>query len=118
MRESGRSELVRLGANESAFGPSPKAVAAMAAELERLSWYGDPESYDLREALAAKHGCRIEEIVVGAGIDDLMGLAVRAFVEPGATALTTRGSYPTLNYHVSGYSGRLAGRAVPRRRNG
>lgn len=107
MRETGRSSLVRLGANESAFGPSPRAVTAMAAELERLAWYGDPESYELREALARKHGCRVEEVLVGAGIDDLMGLAVRAFVAPGAAALTTRGSYPTLNYHVNGYGGRL-----------
>ncbi|HTU69994.1 MAG TPA: aminotransferase class I/II-fold pyridoxal phosphate-dependent enzyme [Candidatus Baltobacteraceae bacterium] len=107
MRETGRSELVRLGANESAFGPSPNAVAAMAAELERLSWYGDPESYQLREALARKHGCRVEEVLVGAGIDDLMGLVVRAFVAPGGAALTTRGSYPTFNYHVHGYGGRL-----------
>jgi histidinol-phosphate aminotransferase len=107
MRESGRSDLVRLGANESAFGPSPRAVDAMAAELPRISWYGDPESYELREALAAKHRCRIEELVVGSGIDDLMGLVVRAFVAPGGAALTTRGSYPTFNYHVTGFGGRL-----------
>jgi histidinol-phosphate aminotransferase len=107
MRETGRASLVRLGANESAFGPSPMAVAAMTAELERLAWYGDPDSYVLREALARKHGCRVEELVVGAGIDDLMGLVVRAFVAPGGAALTTRGSYPTFNYHVNGYGGRL-----------
>jgi histidinol-phosphate aminotransferase len=107
MRETGRDALVRLGANESAFGPSPNAVAAMAAELPRIAWYGDPESYELREALAQKHGCRIEELVVGSGIDDLMGLVVRAFVAPGGAALTTRGSYPTLNYHIAGYGGRL-----------
>jgi histidinol-phosphate aminotransferase len=107
MRETGRSSLVRLGANESPFGPSPAAVAAMGAELERLWWYGDPESYELREALARKHAVRVEELLVGAGIDDLMGLVVRAFVAPGGTALTTRGSYPTYNYHVHGYGGRL-----------
>ncbi len=108
MREHGLRELVRLGANESAFGPSPKAVAAMSAELERLAWYGDPESLDLRDALAQKHGCRPDEILVGSGIDDLMGLAVRAFVAPGAAALATRGTYPTFNYHVVGYGGRPA----------
>jgi histidinol-phosphate aminotransferase len=107
MREGGRSELVRLGANESAFGPSPRAVEAMAAELPHISWYGDPESYELRTVLARKHGCRVEELVVGAGIDDLMGLVVRAFVAPGGAALTTRGSYPTFNYHVTGYGARL-----------
>lgn len=107
MRETGRSTLVRLGANESAFGPSPAAVAAMSAELDRLWWYGDPDSYELREALARKHNVRVEELLVGAGIDDLMGLVVRAFVAPGGAAVTTRGSYPTYNYHVHGYGGRL-----------
>ncbi|HEX3370159.1 MAG TPA: aminotransferase class I/II-fold pyridoxal phosphate-dependent enzyme [Candidatus Cybelea sp.] len=105
MRETGQHELVRLGANESAFGPSPKAVAAMAAELPRLSWYGDPESLDLRDLLAAKHGCSPAQIVVGSGIDDLMGLAVRAFLGAGEPALTTRGTYPTFLYHVIGYGG-------------
>ncbi|HET9029410.1 MAG TPA: aminotransferase class I/II-fold pyridoxal phosphate-dependent enzyme [Candidatus Aquilonibacter sp.] len=107
MRESGRDHLVRLGANESAFGPAPSAVEAMTAELPRISWYGDPESYALREALAIKHGCRVEELVVGAGIDDLMGLVVRAFAGAGGTVLTTRGTYPTLNYHAVGYGSRL-----------
>lgn len=106
MRESGQRELVRLGANESAFGPSPKAIAAMRAELPRLSWYGDPESLDLRDALAQKHRCSPQQIVVGAGIDDVMGLAVRAFVAPGEATLSTRGTYPTFNYHVVGYGGR------------
>lgn len=116
MRAAGRSELVRLGANESAFGPSPKAVAAMSAELPRISWYGDPESLDLRDALAAKHGCGPQEIVIGAGIDDLMGLAVRAFVAPGAAAVATRGTYPTFAYHVAGYGGELV--EVPYRADG
>lgn len=108
MRETGARELVRLGANESAFGPSPAAVAAMAAELPRLGWYGDPESLELRDALADKHACDPAQIVVASGIDDLMGLAVRAFVAAGATVLTTRGTYPTLNYHAIGYGGRIA----------
>jgi histidinol-phosphate aminotransferase len=105
MRETGQRELVRLGANESAFGPSPKALAAMAAQLPRLAWYGDPESLDLRDALAEKYGCAPAQIVVGSGIDDLMGLAVRAFMAPGDAALMTRGTYPTFLYHVIGYGG-------------
>lgn len=107
MRESGQRELVRLGANESAFGPSPRAVEAMASQLDHLSWYGDPDSYALREALAEKYACAIEQIVVGSGIDDLMGLVVRAFVESGGVAVAARGTYPTFAYHVAGYGGRL-----------
>ena len=116
MREGHHSELLRLGANESTFGPSPKAITAMAGELSRLSWYGDPESYDLRCALAAKLGVCIDNLVVGAGIDDLMGLAVRAFVGPGGIALATKGTYPTFAYHVTGYGGSLA--TVPYRDDG
>ena len=107
MRERGHSELLRLGANESAFGPAPSAIAAMAAELERTAWYGDPDSLDLRDALARKHDCTPEHISIGSGIDDLMGLAVRAFVAPGAVAVTSRGTYPTFDYHVAGYGGTL-----------
>jgi histidinol-phosphate aminotransferase len=98
---------VRLGANESAFGIAPGALQAMNAELPRLSWYGDPESLDLRDALAEKHGCRPAQIMVGAGIDDVMGLAVRAFVGPGDRAVATHGTYPTFAYHVTGYGGSL-----------
>ncbi|MBV8066851.1 MAG: aminotransferase class I/II-fold pyridoxal phosphate-dependent enzyme [Candidatus Eremiobacteraeota bacterium] len=116
MRETHQHDLVRLGANESAFGPSPKAVAAMSRELPRLCWYGDPESLDLRDALAGKHRCDPAQIVVGSGIDDLMGLAVRAFVAAGGTAIATTGTYPTFAYHVTGYSGRLV--TVPYRDDG
>ncbi|MDP9111847.1 MAG: pyridoxal phosphate-dependent aminotransferase, partial [Candidatus Eremiobacteraeota bacterium] len=69
MREGGLAGLLRLGANESAFGPSPLAIAAMTSELPHLSWYGDPESYELRSLLARKHGCGRENISVGSGID-------------------------------------------------
>lgn len=116
MREGGRTALLRLGANESAFGPSPAAVAAMEAELPRLCWYGDPESYDVRELLARKHGCAIEQISVGSGIDDLMGLAVRSFVAPGDCVLTTRGTYPTFIYHAKGFGGSVE--SVPYRADG
>jgi histidinol-phosphate aminotransferase len=116
MRETHQRELVRLGANESAFGPSPIAVAAMTRELPRLAWYGDPESLDLRDALAKKHECDPSHIVVGSGIDDLMGLAVRAFVASGGAAVATMGTYPTFAYHVVGYGARLV--EVPYRPDG
>jgi histidinol-phosphate aminotransferase len=105
-RRVGRSELLRLGANESAFGPSPRAIAAMRDAVALTSWYGDPESLQLRAALAARHGCAVEEVVVASGIDDLIGLIVRGFCAPGAACVATRGTYPTLFYHLNGYGGR------------
>ena len=106
-RQSGRTFRLRLGANESTFGPSPRAADAMRASVDRISYYADPESHDLRAALAACHSITPEEIVVGSGIDDLLGLVVRAYLAPGEAAMTSLGAYPTFNYHVVGYGGRL-----------
>ena len=108
--------MLRLGANESAFGPSPRAIAAMREEASRNSWYGDPESYELRCALAGRLGCEPENITVGSGIDDLHSLVVRTFCEPGSVALETEGTYATFAYHVAAYGVRL--RTVPYRDDG
>jgi histidinol-phosphate aminotransferase len=107
-RRLGRATLVRLGANESAFGPSPRAIAAMQAELPHIAWYGDPESLELRAALAARHACAVENIVIGSGIDDLLALVVRTFCAPGDVALATDGTYPTWTYHVNAHGARHA----------
>lgn len=106
-RQSGRPIALRLGANESVFGPSPRAKAAMNAAVERIAWYADPENYELRVALALHHGVGVEHVSVGCGIDDLLGLVVRAYLDTGETAVTSLGAYPTFNYHVAGYGGRL-----------
>lgn len=102
-RRVGRTSLLRLGANESAFGPSPKVIAAMQGAAGLSSLYGDPESVDLRTAIAERHGCGIENVVIGSGIDDLMSLIVRTFCAPGDISLATRGTYATWTYHVAAY---------------
>lgn len=107
MRASGRAFRARLGANESVFGPSPQAVEAMARAAQDGWKYGDSESHDLREALAAHHGVGAANIMVGEGIDGLLGLLVRMLVEPGDPVVTSDGAYPTFNYHVAGFGGVL-----------
>lgn len=57
-RERGRPFRARIGANESVFGPSPKAIAAMEKAARDIWMYGDSQSHDLRHALAAHHGVR------------------------------------------------------------
>jgi histidinol-phosphate aminotransferase len=104
-RAQGRAFGARLGANENVFGPSPQAVRAMA---ETAQWmYGDPESYDLRHALAKHHSCTADHIIVGEGIDGLLGYLVRLFVADGDAVVTSDGAYPTFNYHVAGFGGTL-----------
>ncbi|WP_372840009.1 pyridoxal phosphate-dependent aminotransferase, partial [Phaeovulum sp.] len=97
----------RLGANENGFGPSPRAIEAMQAAAAESWMYGDPENFDLRTALAAHHGCGIENIVVGEGIDGLLGYLVHLTVGPGDAVVTSDGAYPTFNFHVAGFGGVL-----------
>ncbi|MBD5656523.1 MAG: aminotransferase class I/II-fold pyridoxal phosphate-dependent enzyme [Candidatus Eremiobacteraeota bacterium] len=106
-RTSGHGALLRLGANESAFGASAATLAAMRDSLAHIAWYGDPESTDLREALAQRLGCAPHHLIIGSGIDDLLALLVRTYVAPGNAAVATAGSYPTFAYHVAGVAGRL-----------
>lgn len=106
-RRNGRPLKVRVGANESAFGISPLAREAMRQAVDQVSWYNDPEAYELRNALARLHGVALEEICVAAGIDELLGLMVRLVVEPGDPVVTSHGSYPTFNFHVAGFGGHL-----------
>lgn len=102
-----RPFAARLGANENIFGPSPKAIAAMQSAASEIWMYGDPESHELRHALADFHGIAPENIVVGEGIDGLLGYLARLLIEPGDAVVTSDGAYPTFNYHVAGFGGTL-----------
>lgn len=106
-RARGRPFRARLGANESVFGPSPLAVRAMAAAAAENWKYSDPESHDLRAALARHHGVGADNVVIGEGIDGLLGLAVKIAAEPGAAVVTSDGAYPTFNFHVAAQGAKL-----------
>ena len=74
-QERARGSLfkARIGANESVFGPSSKAVEAMRQAAAESWMYADPENYDLKRALADYHKVKPENVVVGEGIDGLLG---------------------------------------------
>ena len=106
-RQSGRAFRARLGANESLFGPSPRAIQAMKDAAAEVWMYGDPEVHDLKAALAAHHRCAPGNIVVGEGIDALLGYLTRLVIGPGDPVVTSLGAYPTFNFHVAGCGGTL-----------
>ena len=106
-RARGAPFAARLGANENLFGPSPAAIAAMRTEAAEVWKYGDPKSHDLREALARHMDVAPENVLVGEGIDGLLGNLVRLLVAPGDAVVTSDGAYPTFNYHVAGFGGVL-----------
>ncbi len=106
-RALGRPFRARIGANENLFGPSPKAVEAMGKAAAECWKYGDSTSHELREVLAEHHGVAPENILVGEGVDGLLGYLARLVVQPGTPVVTSLGAYPTLNYHVNGFGGIL-----------
>ncbi|MEQ9038027.1 MAG: pyridoxal phosphate-dependent aminotransferase [Silicimonas sp.] len=106
-RSRGRGFVARIGANESVFGPSPKVIQAIREAAPDAWKYGDPENLDLRHALAEYHGVAADEVVVGEGVDALLGYVVRLYAGPGDRVVTSDGAYPTFNYHVAGYGAAL-----------
>ena len=81
----------RIGANESGFGPSASVKAAMAAAIEDTWKYTDPENFELRQAIARRHGVHRDQINVGVGVDGLLGEIVRLVIEPGMPVVTSLG---------------------------
>lgn len=106
-RNRGLKVKARIGANESGFGPAPSVIEAMREAAASTWMYSDPENYDLREELAIHHGVSRNNIAIGAGIDALLGEIARLVISPGTAVVTSLGGYPTFNYHVNGFGGRL-----------
>lgn len=74
--------LIRLDMNESPYGPSPKARAALAA-FDQTHRYPDFGQTRLREALSAYTGIPAEQIVAGAGLDDVLTTLCNLVLDPG-----------------------------------
>lgn len=106
-RRAGRPFTARLGANESLFGPSPLAKEAIARAAHEAWMYGDPDMHDLRAAIAAHHACDAAHVMIGEGIDGILGNLVRLTVAPGDAVVTSAGAYPTFAFHVAGFGGTL-----------
>jgi histidinol-phosphate aminotransferase len=78
--------LIKLNTNENPYPPSPRVLATVKASVDgRLRLYPNPTAQALREKLAKLHKCKPGNIIVGNGSDEVLALAVRAFVEPVGT---------------------------------
>lgn len=82
-RELCRDEVVKLSFNESPYGPSPKAIAAMREAAPRAHLYHDMEAKELRGKLAAAFKLTPDHVFIGNGGDEAIALLVNAFVSPG-----------------------------------
>ena len=97
--------LIKLNTNECPLPPSPKALAAIAAEAaETLRLYPDPEATELRQVLAAYHGLEASQVFVGNGSDEVLAHAFAALLKHDAPLL-----YPDITYSFYPVYSRLFG---------
>lgn len=112
-RELGIHDVVKLASNENPYGPSPKAVEAMASEALRLHRYPDPRGHDLREALAFHHSVKADELCLGNGSNELIDLISRVTGSRGEHAVFGHPSFPC--YRIASVAQELSFTAVPLR---
>ncbi len=105
-------EIIKLDANENPYGPSPKALAAL-AEGKFFHIYPDPESNQLREALVDVTGVPKEYLLAGAGADELIDIVARAIINPGDGIINCPPSFGMYPFTAHVNSAHLI--SVPRR---
>ena len=88
------AKLVKLNTNENPYGPSPKAITAMQAELgDNLRLYPDPNSDRLKQAVAAYYGVSTAQVFVGNGSDEVLAHAFHGLFQHGKPLL-----FPDVTY--------------------
>lgn len=90
LREDG---IIKLASNENPLGAGPKAIAAMQAALPEVGRYPDGNGFELKAALSRKYGLAQDRIVLGNGSNDVLEMAARAFLAPGASAVYSQHAF-------------------------
>jgi histidinol-phosphate aminotransferase len=106
-REYGLDSVVKLASNENPLGPSPQALAAIAAALPELHRYPDADLADVRAALAALFGVSPQHLIVGNGADELIKLIAEAYLGPGDEIVV-----PSPSFSEYEFAGLLMGATV------
>ena len=86
-------EIIKLASNENPLGPSPKALAAMRAALASANLYPDGGGFYLREALAAKLGVERNQLILGAGSNEIIEFLGHAFLDRGDEIVTSEHAF-------------------------
>lgn len=96
---AGVENPIKLSSNESSHGPSPRALQAYRECSAQLNRYPDGSQQKLREAISSVHGLDAGQIICGNGSEELILLAVRAYLRPGDHALLSENGFIMSNIH-------------------
>ena len=86
-RELGLTRVIKLASNENPLGPSPKAMAVINEGVATLHRYPDGGAFRLRQAIADRWKVSTEQVILGNGSDEILGLLARTFLSPGDEAV-------------------------------
>lgn len=92
-RELGIENIIKLASNENPLGPSPKAMEAIKSEMDELALYPDGNGFELKKALAKKHGIDMDCITLGNGSNDVLVLLAEAYLTPEHNAIYSQYSF-------------------------
>ena len=99
-RELGLKKVIKLASNENPLGPSKKAVAAMKAALDKVFYYPDSNSFELKAAIGRKFGVKPGNVLVGAGSDEIIELIAKLFFGPEDEIIISDHSF--IRYKMAG----------------
>ena len=85
----GAENVVKLSSNENPFGPSEKAVKAIAKAAHQMHRYPEIDGASLREKLGEIHGIDPNQIVLGVGSDEVLRLICEGYAGPGDEVIYT-----------------------------
>ena len=86
-------KAIKMASNENPFGPSPRAMAAMAQAVTHVNLYPDNETSQLRLRLAELHGLGSEQVMVTNGSTAFLNIIARTLLRPGLNAITSERSF-------------------------
>ncbi len=110
-RELGLTDTVKLASNENPFGPSPKALEAARNHLPSLHFYPEGGGFYLCQALGRHFGIGQDRVILGNGSVELIEIAARALLEPGANAVMSAGAFAM--YRIATLAANAEAREVP-----
>ncbi|HEU4500597.1 MAG TPA: histidinol-phosphate transaminase [Nitrospira sp.] len=105
-RELGLSRVIKLASNENPLGPSPKALAVINETAATLHRYPDGGAFKLRQALAHRWKVTDEQVILGNGSDEILGLVARTFLSPGDEAVMADHTFVIYNMEVMAAHGK------------
>ncbi|NGZ95786.1 MAG: histidinol-phosphate transaminase [Nitrospira sp. WS110] len=105
-RELGLTRVIKLASNENPLGPSPRAMAALSGAQTTLHRYPDGGGTQLRQAIADRWKVAGDQIILGNGSDEILGLLARTFLNPGDEAIMADHTFVIYKMEVTAVHGK------------